>query len=178
MKARDISAVALFSGFIAILGFFPPVFVPFFPLVPLSLHALAVILAAAVLGAKRSFYAVAIYWLLLLCGFAFAGGSSGAAAFIGPMGGYIWGFGLTAYAIGRCYDHCPNPGRTREFFFMALGTLLLYAAGIAWLAILTEMPLRHIIFLNLLFLPGDCLKIFIAIALRRSLLRASPKIFR
>lgn len=179
MTIRDIAAIALFAAFITALGFLPPVFAPFFPAVPLSVHSLGPMLAGAALGAKRGFYAVALFWLLLLSGIAFAGGSTGLAAFIGPMGGYIIGFGLAALVIGGFYQNCRQPNGAQEFCFMAAGGIIaLYAAGICWLIMLTKMPLLHALGLNAVFLPGDCAKIILAIFIRRSLARNAPGAFR
>jgi len=178
MKIRDIAAIALFAAFITALGFIPPVFVPFFPAVPLSVHSMGPILAGACLGAKRGFYAVALFWILLLAGLAFAGGSTGPAAFMGPMGGYIGGFGLAALIIGLAYHYWPHPIIAQEFLFMAVGGIIaLYAAGIVWLMFLTKISLTQALWLNAIFLPGDSAKIILCIFIRRRLYRNAPHAF-
>lgn len=181
MNLKALSLTALFAAFIALLGFLPPVFVPFFPLVPLTLHSLGPILAGAVLGAERGFYAVALFWLLLLAGLVFAAGSTGPAVFLGPTGGYIIGFGLAAFIIGALYSRFPPAAKrspflaaAQEFCFLAIGSLSIYAAGIFWLMILTKMSLTQAIWLNLLFIPGDCVKIILCIIIRRRLLPLLP----
>jgi len=179
MSLRDITAIALFAAFIAVLGLVPPVFVPFFPAVPISLHSMGPILAGACLGSRRGFYAVALFWLLLAAGLAFAGGSTGPAAFLGPMGGYIIGFGLAALVIGSAYQRRPHPNIAQEFCFMAAGGIIaLYAAGISWLITVTSLSLPQALALNSIFLPGDTAKIILCLIIRRRLARTAPQAFR
>jgi len=173
MPIKSLCLVALFAAFIAVLGLVPPLFLPVFPLIPLSLHSLGSMLAGALLGAKRGFYAVALFWLLLAAGLAFAGGSSGPAAFAGPMGGYIIGFGAAALIIGALYTRFPRANMAAQALFLALGGIIaVYACGIGWLMLLTHLSLGKALWLNAIFLPGDCIKIALCLMAQSALTKA------
>ena len=64
MKTRDLVLIALFAAIIVALGLLPPIAVPLIP-VPITAQSLGVMLAGAILGAKRGTLAVALAGLVL-----------------------------------------------------------------------------------------------------------------
>jgi biotin transport system substrate-specific component len=74
---------------------------PFTP-VPLTLQTFAVLAGAAALGANRAVAAQTIYLLLAFAGTPIlAGGAGGAEKVFGATGGYLVGFIIASYLVGR-----------------------------------------------------------------------------
>jgi biotin transporter BioY len=107
---------------------------PFTP-VPVTLQPFAVFLCGAALGSRRGALAMLLYLMEGMAGLPFfAGGAAGAAHLAGPTGGYLLGFVPAAFVIGalaeRGWDRSPWP----TFLAMGLGSLVLFACGLAQLA--------------------------------------------
>jgi len=99
--------------------------------VPFTLQTFAIFFAALLLGWKRSLAAVAVYVVLGLVGLpVFSGFRGGAAALLGPTGGYIVGF----FFISLCYALAGlKPGnRAVELASLVVGLLICYAFGTLW----------------------------------------------
>jgi len=118
---------AAFVGLSAQIAFY----LPWNPAVPVTLQTFAVVLAAGVLGSLRGAAAMALYGLLGSVGLPwFAGGESGAG---GPAFGYVIGFVVAAFVVGRLAES----GATRTFWrsagLMILGSVIIYGIGATWL---------------------------------------------
>lgn len=129
-SAREVAYVALGTALMAVCAW---ISVPsVLSLVPFTLQTFAVCLAAALFGARLGVWSVVCYILLGLAGApVFSGFRGGAAALLGPTGGYIAGFVLTAAVVGFAADRwgsrvLPLAGA------MVLGVALCYAFGTAW----------------------------------------------
>lgn len=126
-QAVLVAGGAAFVGLSAQIAFY----LPWNPAVPVTLQTFAVVLAAGALGSLRGVAAMALYALLGSIGLPwFARGESGWG---GPAFGYIIGFIVAAFVIGRLAEH----GATRNFFraagLMILGNIIIYAIGATWL---------------------------------------------
>ncbi len=100
MNIKNIVLVGMFAALLAIISPFQ-IIVPFSP-VPITLQVVGVTLAASILGSKLGTLSVIIYTILGLVGLPiFAGFKSGLPTLVGPTGGYIIGFIVSAYIIGR-----------------------------------------------------------------------------
>lgn len=130
---------------------------PFTP-VPLTGTTLGVLYAGALLGARRGAAAVLLYLLEGSLGLPFfAGGAAGFLHFAGPTGGYLIGFVPAAFVTGllaeRGWDRTP----AKAFAMMLLGSLVLFAFGLAGLA--RFVPAESLLQMGLLpFIPGDLVK--------------------
>jgi biotin transport system substrate-specific component len=118
---------AAFVGLSAQIAFY----LPWNPAVPVTLQTFAVILAAGALGSIRGAAAMMLYALLGGIGLPwFAQGESG---FGGPAFGYILGFVVAAFVVGRIAES----GATRSFWrsvgLMVLGSVIIYGIGATWL---------------------------------------------
>ena len=105
---------ALFAGITAVCAqiAFP---VPFSP-VPFTGQTLAVALAATVLGAKYGVLSMILYILLGAVGVrVFAEFSGGLHVLAGPTGGFIFGFIIAAYVIGKMIEWREKPGFPQKF---------------------------------------------------------------
>ena len=92
----------------------------------------------------------------------FAGGASGVARLIGPTGGYLLAFPLTAAATGALVGLKPTLART--LLACAVGMVLIHVGGVAQLALLGGDPGLAFRVGFIPFLTGDLLKIGLAAA--------------
>lgn len=134
---------------------------PFTP-VPLTLQTLAVLLIGAVLGSRRGAAAVLAYLAGGILGLPFFAG--GQAALLGPTGGYLLGFVLAAFIVGKLAERGLDRSiRTSLLPFLA-GEFIILACGSLWLA--SFVGFSQAITLGVLpFLLGDALKALAAAAL-------------
>ena len=125
---------AAFVGLSAQIAFY----LPWNPAVPLTLQTFAVILTAGALGSLRGAAAMAIYALLGSIGLPwFAQGSSG---FGGPAFGYIIGFIIAAFVVGRIAESGVTRSFGRSVGLMVLGSVIIYAIGATWLKFSLGVP--------------------------------------
>ncbi|GAA4726835.1 biotin transporter BioY [Brevibacillus fulvus] len=96
-RLKNFILAALFAALIAILA---QVTIPL-PLVPITGQTLAVGLTATVLGSRYGTLAILIYILMGVIGLpVFSEAKGGLPVLIGPTGGFITGFVVTAYVTG------------------------------------------------------------------------------
>jgi biotin transport system substrate-specific component len=140
--------------------------VPFSP-VPVTLQVFFVLLAGSMLKSKWGSLSMIVYTFLGIAGFpVFAGGSSGIGVLLGPTGGYIFGFILAAYIIGKLSTKIENAAKS-GFFINALnmsaGVLVIYACGVFQLMMVTGFdPVKALIVGVFPFLPGEIIKTAVA----------------
>jgi biotin transport system substrate-specific component len=139
---------------------------PFSP-VPLTGQTFAVLLTAAALGPLRGVAGQVLYVLLGLAGLPFfAGGESGWAYASGATGGYLVGFVVAAAVVGLCARRRLDRTPLGTVVAFVLGTLVIYAFGVPWLAATTDFtPAEALRNGALVFLPGDAIKAALAAGL-------------
>ncbi|MBW2660013.1 MAG: biotin transporter BioY, partial [Deltaproteobacteria bacterium] len=138
--------------------------------VPIVLQNLFVMLAGLLLGGRWALTSVGVYLLAGAIGLpVFAGGTGGIGKFVGPTGGYLVGFAAAAYIIGIISQR--GKGKIGiDILAMTAGTLIIYAFGVPWLKTVTGMSFSKAAAIGMLpFIPGDVLKIAIAIPIARAL---------
>lgn len=175
MQAREISMVALFTALIAVLAQIS-IPLPFTP-VPITGQILGVFLAGAILGRRLGTIAVLVYLLLGAIGLpVFARGGAGIARFLGPTGGYLWGFVIGVYLLGWIVE-----GGKISYFRVVSGMLaclaVVYFLGTLQLAYLLHLTWGKALILGMIpYIPLDLAKLVLAAAVslqvRRSLHRA------
>ncbi|MEJ9281222.1 biotin transporter BioY [Ureibacillus thermosphaericus] len=109
------------------------------PLVPITGQTLAIGLIVTILGFKYGTIAVLVYILLGAVGLpVFTGMSGGLSILVGPTGGYIVGFILTALVMGA---YLNKFGFTYFHAIIAnvMGMMITLAFGTVWLKIVAEM---------------------------------------
>ncbi len=130
---------------------------PFTP-VPLTGQPFAVLLVGALLGARRGAAAMLTYLGEGALGLpVFAGGAAGPAAMLGPSGGYLAGFVPAAFVTGFLAERGWDRRFLTTWAAMALGSTMLFACGLPWLAQFVGWD--NVLATGLLpFLPGDLVK--------------------
>ncbi|MBX6320895.1 MAG: biotin transporter BioY [Rhodospirillaceae bacterium] len=136
--------------------------VPLWP-VPITMQTFAVLLVGAAYGARLGAATLALYLIEGAAGLpVFAGLSGGPGIIVGPTGGYIVGFVLAAGLVGWLAERGWDRHAALTGAAMVLGNLAIYALGLAWLWQFTG---EKTLALGLVpFLPGDALKIALAMA--------------
>jgi len=139
---------------------------PFSP-VPVTLQVFFVLLAGSILKSKWGSLSMIVYTLLGIAGLpVFAGGSSGIGVLLGPTGGYIVGFILAAYVIGKLSEKTENAAKSSlliNALNMSLGVLIIYACGISQLMLAAKIGPGAALTLGVIpFLPGEIIKTAIA----------------
>ncbi len=136
---------------------------PFTP-VPLTLQTFAVLLAGAALGSLRGVASMGLYALMGVVGVPwFAEGSSG---FSSASFGYILGFILAAFIVGRLAESGGSTTPTRSAALMVIGNLAIYAVGVTWLKFAIDSSWATALSLGVVpFLIGDAIKIALAAGL-------------
>ncbi|MDB9921257.1 biotin transporter BioY [Actinomycetota bacterium] len=136
---------------------------PFTP-VPLTLQTFAVLLAGAALGSLRGVASMGLYALMGVVGVPwFAEGSSG---FSSASFGYILGFILAAFIVGRLAEGGGSTTPSRSAALMVIGNLAIYAVGVTWLKFAIDSSWATALSLGVVpFLIGDAIKIALAAGL-------------
>jgi biotin transport system substrate-specific component len=134
------------------------------PPVPITLQTLFVNLAGALLGGYLGALSQVVYILLGVIGLpVFAGGKAGAGVLLGPTGGYLIGFVVGAFVIGKLTAIRKKPGLVWLICAMSMGIAVVYILGITQLMIVAKLDFEKAIAVGLLPpLPGDILKVIVA----------------
>ncbi|WP_328317492.1 biotin transporter BioY [Streptomyces sp. NBC_00388] len=158
-RARDI---ALVLGGAALTGIAAQIAVPVpgSP-VPVTGQTFAALLVGASLGARRGFLSLAVYALVGAAGMPwFAGGTAGAG---GATFGYVLGMLLASAVVGALARRGGDRSVLRTAGTMVLGSVIIYAVGVPYLALTTGISASAAIAAGLVpFLIGDALKAALA----------------
>ena len=139
--------------------------------VPITGQTFGVLLVAALLGSRRGVLCVLTYLAEGLVGLpVFSQGRSGLGMILGPTGGYLVGFLLAAYVVGSLAERGWDRRMVTTMLAMVLGSVAMYACGLAWLFCLDNLlgkPLAGgVLAVGLYpFVVGDILKIALATVL-------------
>lgn len=178
LPARDLALVASFAALIAVLGL--PGAVPLFGgAVPVTLQTLGVMLAGAVLGARRGALAVLAFLALTAAGLPLlAGGRGGLAVFAGPSAGYLVGFVAGAFVIGWLTERrLPDYPRGWGLFATVVGGIgVVYALGVPVQAAVLGTDGLATVVAAAVFLPGDLLKAVLASSVAAAVHRGYPAV--
>ncbi len=167
MFLRNIVITTVFTALIYLIGLIPNIQLPFMN-VPIILQNIGVFLVASILG-PIGVFSVILFLILVALGFpVLSGGRGGLSVFIDPTtGGLLLGYILAALIIGILVYHVwPNIGFSKYFFCNLIGLMLMYVSAILWYAYSTTnagtpTPFINALFVFLVYIPGDIIKILI-----------------
>jgi len=136
--------------------------------VPLTLQPLAVLLVGGLLGPGLGAASLILYLTAGALGLPVFTpyGLPGLARLVGPTGGYLLAYPVTAFAVGRIAGDGKAWGRLA--LALVAGLALIHLGGLAQLLILTGSAASAVRLGTLPFVLGDLLKLCIAILILRS----------
>jgi biotin transport system substrate-specific component len=167
-RVRDAVAIVGFALFTALaaqisipLGFTP---------VPITGQTFAVLLAGGVLGANRGALSMGLYVALGAIGLPFyADASGGWTIATGATAGYLVGFIVAAFVVGKMAEHGQDRTLSTSLPGFLAGSLIIYGFGATWLAYKLNLPLTAgagepsaIAYGVAPFLVGDVIKALLA----------------
>jgi biotin transport system substrate-specific component len=144
---------------------------PFTP-VPLTLANFGVLLVGLALGNKRGFAAAALYlaWGAMGLPVFSPAGVGGIAQLFGPTGGYLLAYPVVAFLAGWISER-GSMSFGRNLVGGVAAELVLFAAGISWLAVVTGSWQRAMAFGLAPFIFAEVMKVMVAAAVARRLQR-------
>ena len=172
-RVSQIAMIGVVTAVTCVLG---PLALPIGP-VPISLTNLVIYFSLYVLGMKNATISYLVYLLLGLVGLpVFSGFTSGPGKLFGPTGGYLIGFIFLALIQGfamKYFDRKLIP----TIIGMLIGMAVCYIFGTVWLAKLMSLSFKEGLFMGVIpYLPGDAVKIIIAVIVGPKLYAATKKV--
>ncbi|MCX7780957.1 MAG: biotin transporter BioY [Negativicutes bacterium] len=179
MATRYMALTGLFAGLLAVSS---QISFPLGP-VPHTMQVFFVLLAGLLLGSRWGFASVAVWVALGVFGLpVFAQGKAGVAVLAGPTGGFLVGFAVCAFLVGKLTENADH-GYLRTLAIMLAGLFVVYAIGLAGFMLSFHyflhkpMTLDKAVTLAVApFLPFDivkaCMAAYIGNRVKRALMRA------
>lgn len=130
--------------------------------VPFTFGPLAVLLAGALLGARLGAASQIVYLTAGVAGLPVFTAGGGAAYLLGPTGGYLMAYPVAAFLVGAL----AGASVLRTLGGLLAGLAVIYAGGVAWLAVMGEASLAIALGLMPFLLP-DLVKVLLALAVTR-----------
>ncbi|MEU7765679.1 biotin transporter BioY [Nocardia sp. NPDC049190] len=180
VSARDMAQIAVFAALIAAFGL-PGAITVGFSGVPITVQTLGVVLAGAVLGARKGTAAVVVFLALTMIGLPLlSGGRTGLTALAGPSAGYLIGWVPAAAFIGVLTVRIvPRYPIALGLLINALGGIvIIYLFGTIGLLLRTDLGVGSAIGTNVAFIPGDLAKVVVATVVAKGVHRAYPGVIR
>ena len=162
---RSVASVLAGAGLIAAcaqvsipLGFTP---------VPLTGQTFAVLLVGSALGSQLGLASAALYVAAGAVGAPiYADHDHGWHVLNSPSGGYLIGFVVAAAVTGLLAEHRWDRQISSSLGAMLTGSVIIYAAGVGWLAHSLHVTTAKALELGLYpFVPGDLIKLYLAAAI-------------
>jgi biotin transport system substrate-specific component len=107
--------------------------------VPITGQTLAVVVAGAALGSQRGMLSQLLYVVVGLFLPVYSDGASGVDVIWGATGGYLVGFIVAAWIVGRMAEGGADRRFGSATIAFALGQLSIFAIGVPWLKVSTGM---------------------------------------
>lgn len=138
---------------------------PFTP-VPITGQTFAVLLSGAVLGSAAGAASQTLYLMLGLVFPFYAGGARGWETLTGATGGFLVGFVVAAWIVGKLAEHRQDRSPITAIPAFLTGTIVIYLFGVPWLAHILGVGWTDAVSLGATpFVLGDLVKAGIAGAL-------------
>lgn len=147
------------------------------PYVPITLQTLAVLLISAAYGARLGAATMIAYLAEGALGMpVFAGPIGGLAPLLGPTAGYLFGFVPAAFIIGALSERGWDRGVIALFAAMAIGHVVILAAGFVWLAFAAGLGVEKAWLVGIVpFIAGTLIKNALGATLLPALRRVADR---
>lgn len=160
-RSTDLALISGFAALIAVCAILPAIKVG--APVPITLQTFGVLLAGAVLGAKRGLLAVLLYLAVGLAGLpVFSGGVGGPSVLQGPSVGYLLAFPFAAALCGFLVERLPRTRLASVPVVFAAGlfssAVFIHTLGIAGMVWRIPTTWSHAWQLDVIYWPGDVVK--------------------
>lgn len=178
--ARDIAQIAVFAAITAALGLLPVIVLPISP-VPITAQSFGVILAGAVLGARRGGLSQLLFIALVALGLPLlAGGRGGIGVFASPTVGFLIGFPVVAFLIGWLTERFVLPYSLVKGLLVNLigGIVVMYVLGWTGMLLRTHLSARAAFLALSPFIIGDAVKVVVATVVAQGVHKALPELLR
>ncbi|MDX2265272.1 MAG: biotin transporter BioY [Hyphomicrobiales bacterium] len=183
---RDLVYIALFAAVTAVLGLAPKIDVG--P-VPISAQSMGPMLAGAILGARAGASSQAVFLALVAAGLPLlSGGRGGLGVFGTPSVGYLIAFPIAAFVIGALVERVWSRLTFPTAFAITLlgGVGVIHLLGVIGWALTLYLggattfaaAVTAAVIGDLVFLPGDMAKAFLAASAAMFVKRGYPLIGR
>jgi biotin transport system substrate-specific component len=158
---RGVVFSAMFAALMVVMSYLQ-VNLGFTP-VPITLQNMAVMLAGALLGAAYGFFSIFLVILLTALGLPLLHGNGGLSYVIGPTGGFLWMFPISAMLVGWFVSRVKGSDWTayiKIFLIIEIfGSLLTYVSGVPWLAYKLHVSFNKALTLGFYpYILGDVIK--------------------
>ena len=165
-KLRGMVLASLLAALTAVGAY---IHIPIGP-VPIVLSTLFAVLSGLLLGSRRGLASMGLYLLVGAIGLpVFAGGKGGLAHFLGPTGGYLFGYLLAAWMAGFISEHSHGLW-VLEIIAVIAGSIAIYVMGVPWLKMVTRISWQKAWMIGVIpFLAGDAVKAVVILFLVRAL---------
>lgn len=139
--------------------------------VPITLQTLAVLMLAAMLGARNAMLAVIVYLAEGMMGFpVMKGGTINSLALIGPTGGYLLGMVAQAYLAGWFFERAQRFSSAVLFLAVSATCFIGLGLGAVWLSFFVGTT--NTLHMGVLpFIPGEIVKTLAVIGYSSSMKR-------
>lgn len=137
--------------------------VPMWP-VPMTMQTFAVLVIAMSFGMRLGGSALLLYLAEGAVGLPVFASGAGLAYFAGPTAGYLAGFLVAAVLVGWLAEKGWDRNVVQTLIAMALGTIVIFGLGVAWLSIFLGDADKAIASGLTPFLVGAAVKIALAAA--------------
>lgn len=143
-KTRDMILISLFAALTAI-GAFIKIYNPVNPMVPFTLQFVFCAYAGILLGSKKGFYSQALYVGIGLFGIPIFTKGGGIGYVFQPTFGYLIGFIIAGYVIGKLNEFLSSKGQSiswlKMFISILVGLSIVYVIGVSYLFMIVKMYL-------------------------------------
>ena len=164
LTVQDLVYSALFATLTAVLSYIT-IPLPFSP-IPITGQSLAVMLAGLVLSPLEACLSMTTFLLMGIIGLpVFSAGKAGPGVIFGTSGGYLVGYLLGAVVISLLI----RKNKSKILMYLSGfvgGIVVVHFFGVCWLSFISGMSLtKSFIIGSLPFLPGDTVKLIVAVPL-------------
>ena len=132
---------------------------------PITGQTFVVLLTGALLGSRLGAMAMIMYLAEGAIGLPFfSAGHGGIGVLLGQNGGYLLAFPAGAFVAGAFAENGWDKRFWTAVVAMAVGSIIILLAGMAWFSVLTHTSPLVAFLINLKYIPGDVIKILLAAA--------------